>query len=207
MNTLSARRLTMIITLKCTLNCRLCCNSIPLYEKKEHASLDEILLDIDHIFTLFDTIKWFQFVGGEVFLHPELDKVLAHTLQYRKQFEQIVFMTNGTLLPNPEVMDIMKQNPLLFQVQISDYGVLSRKREELEKLLFKNGVNYTTKAYTGDIQHYGGWVDNTSYAYRGKTEEQLEQQFNNCWQIQMENWHVYKGQLHNCCLLYTSRCV
>ena len=105
-------------------------------------------LDIDHIFTLFDTIKWFQFVGGEVFLHPELDKVLAHTLQYRKQFEQIVFMTNGTLLPNPEVMDIMKQNPLLFQVQISDYGVLSRKREELEKLLFKNGVNYTCLLYT-----------------------------------------------------------
>ena len=69
---LTLRRLAVIPTLRCTLRCRLCCNSVPLYDHPPLLPAEEVSADIDAAFALADRIEWFQFVGGEIFLYREL---------------------------------------------------------------------------------------------------------------------------------------
>lgn len=195
---LIARRLAVVITTKCTLNCKLCCNNVPEYKATAHRPLAGVFEDIEGAFQLIDKIQWFQFVGGEVFMYPELAQVFQKTWEYEKQFEKMIIMTNGTLAPNEETLQVMRKFGERCQVQISDYGKYSYGIDRMTRAFDTYGIPYVCKAYHGDMQHYGGWVDNTSFADRQYTQEQLKALHEQCWQIGMSNWHMYKGQIHNC---------
>ena len=192
------RRLAIIPTLKCTLNCKLCCNSVPLYHNPPYLPTSELFDDIRAVFELVDRIEWIQLVGGELFMHPDIGEIIANIYQYRAQFDKLILMTNGTLLPKENALLALKKYGEACQVQISDYGKYSYKIRELEKVLTDYGIPHVTKVFHGDMQHYGGWVDNTSYEKRGYSEEELHTLFDSCWQIGMKNYHMYQGKLHNC---------
>lgn len=169
-----------------------------MYDNPPILNKEDIFNDIKNSFTLFDFIQWFQFVGGELFLHPDMGDILRETWKYEKQFEKLILMTNGTIVPRQDVLEALTLYGKRCDVQISDYGSLSWKREELEQKLKEYGIPFTTKAYHGDMQHYGGWVDNSSMQYRNYSKEEKKYLFEHCWQIGMSNWHVYQGKLHNC---------
>lgn len=195
---LITKRLAIIVTLKCTLNCRLCCNCVPLYKEKPLIPKESILQDIAGVFQIYDKIEWLQFVGGELFLHPDMGDILHECLKYGMRFDKVILMTNGTVLPGQAALHEMKSLRGKIQVQISDYGSLSVKARELEALLKENEIDYVTKPFYGDIQHYGGWVDCGGFEDRRYSQELLEETFGNCWQIHLGNLHAYNGRLHNC---------
>lgn len=195
---LTLRRLAVIPTLRCTLRCRLCCNSVPLYLDPPFLPEREVASDIHAAFSLVDRIEWIQLVGGEIFLYPKLAYLIDAIREHRAQFDRLILMTNGTLLPPPGVLDALVALGPDCEVQISDYGPLSRRVRELEMLLAAHGIPSQTKVFYGDMQHYGGWVDNTSYDDRHWSDEQIKDIFGNCWQIKMRNYHMYEGKLHAC---------
>ena len=195
---LTLRRLAVIPTLRCTLRCRLCCNSVPLYDNPPFLPVNEVIADTMAAFDLADRIEWIQLVGGEIFLYPELAALIDAIAGRREQFDRLVLMTNGTLLPPPGAAEALARLAPACEVQISDYGRLSRRVRELEALLAGYGVPSQTKVFHGDLQHYGGWVDNTSYAERGWSEDERRALFDSCWQIKMRNYHMYEGKLHPC---------
>ena len=195
---LTLRRLAVIPTLRCTLRCRLCCNSVPLYDNPPFLPVNEVIADTMAAFDLADRIEWIQLVGGEIFLYPELAALIDAIAGRREQFDRLVLMTNGTLLPPPGAAEALARLAPACEVQISDYGPLSRRVRELEALLAGYGVPSQTKVFHGDLQHYGGWVDNTSYADRGWSREEQKEIFDSCWQIKMRNYHMYEGKLHPC---------
>lgn len=193
-----ARRLAIVVTLKCTLRCKLCSNCVPMYQNAPIIPKENLLHDIESSFKIFDKIQWIQLVGGELFLHPDLAEVLKEIYKYSDQFEKLIIMTNATMIPKSDVIEELKLYQDRCQINISDYGELSYKLNEFTEILKSNNIPYRIKAYHGDMQHYGGWVDNTNSDCRNYTSEQLNQIFDECYQIGMNNWHVYNGKLHNC---------
>ena len=107
-------------------------------------------------------------------------------------------MTNGTLLPPPGVCSELASLAPDCEVQISDYGPLSPRVRDLEELFARHGIPCRTKIFHGGLQHYGGWVDNTSYAFRKYTQPQVQDLFRSCWQIRLANAHMYRGRIHPC---------
>ncbi|MDR2186282.1 MAG: hypothetical protein LBO80_11555 [Treponema sp.] len=192
------RRLCIIPTIKCTLCCKLCSNYIPIFGNVEHVSIEELINDIDQIFDLVDYTEWLQFVGGEIFMRKDLWQIYEYCLTYRKKFEKLILITNATLLPCNKDVDIIKRYGNGVQVQISDYGKYSYKTKEMTDLFMKNDIPYVVKKYYGEMQHYGGWVDNTHFEDRGKSEAAIFEQHKNCGQVVMQNFHLYRGKFQGC---------
>lgn len=195
---LTTRRLAVIVTLKCTLNCKLCCNCATLYKNPPILDKQLIFDDLKSIFEIYDRIEWLQFVGGELFLHPAMGEIIEESFKYDAQFDRIILMTNGTIVPSAETLEILKRHRDKIEVQISDYGTLSYKLTELVEVFEKMSIQHVVKKFYGDIQHYGGWVDCGDFNDRQYSAEEVRHVFESCWQIGMKNLHAYNGQLHNC---------
>ncbi|GHU44051.1 hypothetical protein FACS1894111_10680 [Clostridia bacterium] len=197
-NAVSARRLAIVPTLKCTLNCKLCCNLMQKFDKPYEVSAEHIISDIDRIFEIFDYVEWLQFVGGEIFLHRTLPAVYAYALNYKSKFGKLILMTNATIVPRKEELEVLKQYGDQCQVMISDYGKYSYKRAEMVQAFAENDIPYLVKSYHGDMQYYGGWIDNTDFTPFTGSDDELAVKIKACPQIGMENMHCLDGKLHMC---------
>lgn len=194
------RRLAIIPTLVCTLNCKLCSNYIPMFRNNvKHVPVDELISDLDKIFEIVDYTTWLQYVGGEIFMRKDLHELYDYSLEkYSDRFDKLILITNATVLPcNEDVISLKRYGDRL-QVQISDYGEYSYKLKEMVDLFESHGIPYIIKKYHGDVQHYGGWIDNTSFEDRGRTEKELIEQHKNCGQVAMGNYHMYRGKIQGC---------
>lgn len=195
---LSARRLAIVPTLRCSLKCKLCSNHMTLFKNPYDVPLENILSDIDHIFELFDHIEWLQFVGGEIFLHKDMAAVYEYALRYRSKFDKVILMTNATIAPRDAEIAALKQYGEQCEVMISDYGEYSYKREEMVKLCKESDVPCILKGYHGNSQYYDGWFDNTSFKRFTGSEAELKEQRDKCPQAKMKNMHCLNGKLHRC---------
>ena len=193
-----ARRIAIVITQKCTLNCKLCCNSMPLFKKPITVNTDEVISDIKNIFEKFDYVEWIQLVGGEILLHKDLDLIVDEIYKYKEKFSKLILMTNGTLIPNVKLLNALSKYSNRCDVQISDYGKWSYKLKENIELFNRYNIPHTVKMYHGDVQHYGGWFDNSSMEYRNYDTLTINHLFSCCTQIDLENWHFYRGKLYSC---------
>jgi len=192
------KRLAIIPTLRCTLRCKLCSNYITMFKNPQHVPVQEVMRDVDRIFELVDYTDWLQFVGGEIFMRYDLYELYEHCLQYKTQFDKLILITNATLLPCDKDVEAFKKYGENIQVQISDYGEYSYMRDEMVDLFLSENIPYVVKRYHGDMQHYGGWVDNTDFSDKGKSNEELMVQFIKCGQYNMRNFHLYRGKFHGC---------
>lgn len=193
-----ARRVAIVATTKCTLNCRLCSNHMPLFKDPKNFSGQEIKTDIDLLFTIFDHIEWIQFVGGEVFLNKDMTEIYRHTLKYIDRIDKLVLMTNATLIPTADEVKALSAFGEKALIQISDYGKLSYKIEECKKTYTENGIPFEIKIYYGDRQHYGGWVDNTDVTEINETDVDFLKRTSICSQVKMNNMHALGGRLYRC---------
>lgn len=197
---LITQRLSIVPTLRCTLNCKLCSNHMPNFSKPYDVALDEIIRDVDLALDLFDHIKWLQFVGGEIFVNKEMARVFEYCLTKKDEFDKLIVETNATLPLRKEEITALKKFGSDCEVMISDYGHLSRNRDEIVDELEQNGIPYRLKTYFGNIetQHFGGWLDNTGLRDYGESEEAVIQKAASCAQVRLENMHMFRGKLHRC---------
>lgn len=70
-------------------------------------------------------------MGGEPFLYPNLKEILEYLLAQKKVLG-IMLITNSTLLPKPEVLELLKNPKIL--VEISDYGHLEKMSRLIQVL-------------------------------------------------------------------------
>ena len=169
-----------------------------MYDNPPILDKTRIFDDIKGAFQIYDRIQWLQFVGGELFMHPDMHEILEEAIRYKDQFDKIILMSNGTIIPNEKTLKILEEHAELFEIQLSDYGNLSYKIREIETAFDQRKIPYVTKVFFGNIQHYGGWVDSGDFVDRGYTDIELKRVFESCWQISMKNLHLYNGKLHNC---------
>jgi hypothetical protein len=195
---LNIRRLAIVPTLRCTLNCKLCSNHMPMFKKKYDIPLENMKRDIDHIFELVDHIEWLQFVGGEIFMVDYMADVYEYALKYKSQFDKLILMTNATIAPRAKEISVLKKYGNDCEIMISDYGKYSYKTDEMVDICKENDIPYTIKCYHGDMQYYGGWIDNTSLKKCSEDMEVIAKQRARCSQVKMKNMHCMNGKIHRC---------
>ena len=198
-NQLVARRLAIVPTTECTLNCKHCGDFLyPGGVKRRDIPFEDVCHDIDACFELFDRVEWLQFVGGEIYTYRDFALLLRYVLQYRERFDRLVIETNATLMPNDEEQAAMLDCGMDLLVFISNYGDLSYQRDSFVTFLEKHGIEHSIKKYHGAEQYFDGWIDNTNPQDLKEPGDVLEVNAKNCPQNRIKNMHVFDGKLHSC---------
>lgn len=181
------RRLFVIPTERCTLRCRNCEFLMPYFKTPKDSDINELLESLDRIMDSVDYVHRLDVLGGEIFLYKDLSQLLEKSCSYEK-CSQILITTNATIFPNNIVLDSLKNEKIMFR--ISDYGSLSKKKDDWIDFLEKHDIPYW-------IQRYSAWYDLESLADHHRTPKQLRHEFENC-RNNFTRLHLLHGKLYRC---------
>ena len=178
-------RLVVMLTEKCTLKCKNCDAYIPYHCHPKQFSYEEIIHSYNTILKVCGSIHAIDLLGGEPLLHPELDLIMKYLI-LDGRCERITIISNGTIIPNQKVIECLKNEKCIFR--ISDYGKLSKKKDEIISLLEREQINY-------EITNYQYWDEIPRISYQEATKEELNLKFATC----TANDLYVKGNIVCCC--------
>jgi hypothetical protein len=171
----------------------------PYYEKAPHYSLDIIEKTITKFFQIIDHVRWYEFSGGETFMHKDLPQMIQKVMEYRDRLDKLLIFTNATLRPTGGLQDAIRENNDKMLLMISHYGKLSPYAEEISKWCADNNVECVIKKYYGDDQHFGGWLDYGDYSKLNRSEDELRKVFALCGSTKMNGtFTTHGGEMHWC---------
>lgn len=165
------RQVELVLTTKCSLRCKDCANLMQYYEKPYDVELKKVVAAFQRFIRYFDEINTVVLVGGEPLLSKNLSKIIFFIADF-PQVNHIHIFTNGTIIPDEK--DICALTNSKVKIIISDYGKVSRKKEDLQYFCKKNQIKYHLKnedlkwGYVGDMNS------------RNRTSKELQKQFRNC---------------------------
>jgi organic radical activating enzyme len=180
-----------IVSQTCTLKCEHCCEHVPYQKGKGFTSVEIIVKDVKKLANSSNFLSFVELVGGEPFLHPEIEQLVTELLKI-ENIGYIKSFTNGTVIPSDKLCKIMR-NPR-FMLHVSNYE-LSTKGKLLDNIyktrtkLDNFGVKYLfAKTFE--------WLDFTSFDKHEESDEYMKQAFNKCF---LKNCsRVYNGKLYRC---------
>ena len=170
----------LTITTKCTLLCKDCSAMIPMYATQhnttqhnttQHIGADVLLRHITDVLEAVDGVVTLTLTGGEPMLHPDICKIVK-ALSASCKIECIYLITNATYIPNDLTLDIMRECGVF--VLISDYGILSVKKNELIDVLKRTGIVYKI------FPMNNGWVNLGGTSPRGRSIDEMRGIFLSC---------------------------
>lgn len=159
-NFLRSRRVDISLTEKCTLKCKKCNMFMTYFENPQHQPLQDVLDDIDAYFSIVDFVSDLNLLGGEPFLYPDFKDVLDYIAEnYRDRIDKLIIFSNGTIVPNTELLESIKACSAT--VQFSDYTHVVPYDKKIEQ--FKTVLNeMDIENYTMPWEEWGdfGFPDN-----------------------------------------------
>ncbi len=163
-------QLAFLLTDKCTLNCKNCDGYIPFHAHPKTDSLDTIKNSYKKIIEVCGHVEIINLLGGEPLLHPDIAQVTRYFANDNR-CSHVAIISNGTIVPKPELIDILKSPKCTFR--ISDYGNLSRHKDEIIALLEKEKIKY-------EVTNYQYWDRIPTIQRQYETFEQLDAKYNAC---------------------------
>ncbi|MEG0961767.1 MAG: radical SAM protein [Lachnospiraceae bacterium] len=159
---LMIQSLDVYVTQNCSLKCKYCYiyeNSYPI-EKKINYPTERILEDIDIICESASYIKRMVAFGGEPFLHPDIDRIVAH-MASKKNVGIIDVISNGIFSQPKEKLE--RLNFPNVKIDISNYNMsldekLIKIREKNCELLKELGLNVTIHNETPQWRRPGNFA-------------------------------------------------
>lgn len=137
-NKLYTNLVQITLTERCTLKCEKCahaCWNVNNYSVD--MSLNDAKKSADYFFSMFDLVNEFVLIGGEPFLYENLKEIIKYIGEkYRKKMIVFSLTTNGTIIPDDEVVELFDKYNMTLRV--SDYSVtLPGLKEKYKKLYEK----------------------------------------------------------------------
>lgn len=188
------------ITTRCTLKCKDCGSLMPLYTKEQQFDenfecfkkhLDNLLKNINYIYQ-------FKLIGGEPFLNKDLYRMIEYACS-KKQIILIEIVTNGTIIPNQDILNLLKKNNHKVSVYVSNYtnnkNIKILKYDKLIEILKENKITYNTNDLDSFI-----WLERGEIYARNKSKKDLIQEFENCWQKNCVSF--FEGRFYVCTRAY-----
>lgn len=198
---LTLGKLTIIITTRCNLRCKLCCESVPQYKPFKDITLEEEHSILEAAFDIIDHLEILHLSGGgEPFLHPLLPELIDEAMKYSGKFDKFMVFTNSTVPVSDKLLQTLKKYRENLLVHASQYNVKPEKEAATFRLLAENGINHRIIKYFGNDQDFGGWVDFGNYRHFDKNAMELDEQFKSCavTRDMCGNWRTRDGTLHHC---------
>lgn len=179
--------ITFEVTTKCTLRCRHCADYNPWLTKYD-ADVNEIIDQTKKVLDAVDRLLYYQICTGESLLYPQLDKLLRYVIE-EPRISRMLILTNGIVMPTPEIMELLKNKKIY--IQMSDYNVPVQK--EHFRLYRDAGVNIVF--FEG--QTWYSWGAKKIYS-REHSVERLKEIYAGCRQGKSCPRQVVNGRLYNC---------
>lgn len=137
-------KIDTVITSRCTLRCKNCNMFIPYAKETCDFPFERLKENFDAFFDSVDFVYEYTLLGGEPFLHTELPRILHYLMEcYSERIGRINLISNGTVIPNGELLELMKQHNMT--VHISDYTATVDYKKRLaavEAALAAHGIEY-----------------------------------------------------------------
>ena len=186
-------RIEIILTSACTLRCEKCIAFIPYFKSSKIAELNQLIKDADLLFSRVDYVRKLKLLGGDGFLYPHIIEYIEYlSNNYRDRIGEIRIGTNGTIIPNKNLLNICRSENII--VDVSDYRNAVPEKSKIDELirLFEiSRVKYDIKR-TGEQ-----WLDivfpNSNFTIK---EEDVEEHFHKC---AMFCRNFMDGKLYFCC--------
>lgn len=160
----------LCITTRCTLSCVYCSNLMPRYRgKAADFATRTLCLAVASFLGCVDSVKRLRIMGGEPFLHPELD-VIIKAVACTGKIGSIAVVTNGTLVPGKAVLQAMRETKT--RCEISNYGKHSTKVDALCAALCEHGIPFSM---ADELYWKAHLLEPTRYS-----EEELKQVYAAC---------------------------
>ena len=140
---LNIKSLDLVVTERCTLKCQDCSNLMQYYKSPVNADIDLMINSMIKLFDVGATIGELRIIGGEPFVNRDIDKLLRFLNDSQENHGKTIVYTNGTIIPSKSTTELLKN--LNAFIDISNYGELSRRYEELVSHLDKNNINHSAK--------------------------------------------------------------
>jgi len=181
-------RVTVFVTLRCTLNCDKCAAHVPNRRERRDCRdipADKLIADIRALLERVDQIYVIYLTGGEPFLHPDLGEIIQACAASGK-VNGINIATNGTVVPGEKTLAALRDPKV--SVKISNYGAaLQPGVERLKKALRANGTEFSHESGTAwsDMGGDGRLMGGSARRRFSVCSEQL------CTPL-------YRGRLHVC---------
>lgn len=194
-NKLNIPQLEFCITTKCTLKCKDCCALIPKLDKIKHSemSFEMFKLQLDKILDAVDSIRHFVILGGEPLVNFELPRMLEYAANQEKIFfTQLI--TNGTMLPNRNLLEIIGKYKNRIYVYMSNYA----ENPELKSILKQEKIKELLKEHNIKLQKPENWAwleekGLSDIVFDGSV---TKQKFFNCYRTKCNQ--VMNGKLDIC---------
>ena len=161
------------LTTKCNLRCKNCSEYIPHIKNPKDFCCNETIRVLKKIAENFD-INEISICLAEAFLYKQLH-VFLEGLSELKNIETIYVVTNGTILPHQELIEILR-NDRRVCVRISNYtnGNTSCKLEKLVDIFEIENIKY-------EITNHSFWIEQKEMYFQNLTKEELQRKFRNCF--------------------------
>lgn len=167
------------VTERCSLRCKKCahaCNYVGRDAKDR--TIEEVYQSADAFFSKVNLCRAFVLIGGEPLLYRHLAEVIDYIgKKYRNQMIRFCITTNGTIMPQKELLEACRKYEVMFQ--ISNYSeqlpYLNKKYKTLTETLSANKVRYAIANPDGSWMDYG-----FDYMDRSCNDEGLQKIFDAC---------------------------
>lgn len=138
-------KIDTVITSRCTLRCKNCNLFISHAPVQCDIDLKRLKKNFDIFFESVDYVYEYTLLGGEPLLHKSIAEIISYLgNRYGKRIGRINLISNGTVIPSNDVIDILKKYHVT--IHISDYTCSVDYKEILAKLQKKFLAN--------DIEYY-----------------------------------------------------
>lgn len=178
---LTFQLMTFIISTRCTLNCKYCGQRLSEYapENKVDFPLDHIIRDIDNFLDAVDFVGMISIIGGEPFVHPQLDKIINHCLT-KNNFGVVNITTNGIVKITEALLMNIKNDRVKISFSIYDNYLSDRQKELLQRnieIVKNSGISYSLS--------HPLWVKPQELCDYGYKKEVMIQKRKNCDSVTM----------------------
>ena len=156
-NKLFVELVQISLTERCTLRCKKCAHGcFNVSNLSSDLPLDAVKESADVFFSKIDLVKEFVLIGGEPFLYKNLKETIVYIgSKYRNKMIIFSITTNGTILPDDEIIQLCMKYDITLRVSDYSSGVPCLK-ENYEKLYKKVAGN---KVIVWRTEGDGAWFD------------------------------------------------
>jgi hypothetical protein len=143
----------------CNLRCKLCILDAPYYKNSFHPDIQYVKDVTDRSF-LLGNYEIFEFNGGEPLLRRDFAEIWDYAYKYIENVNVFKTVTNGTLIPDDDLIAVWRKYGSKFYCIVDDYGEEKSPAATVAvDKLRKAGIPCEKRdMYTTD-RHHGGWAD------------------------------------------------